>query len=164
MGKNLVFYYSWLGNTKVIAEEISKLINADIRRIEEKKERKKGVGFGTAALGAILGLKSRLKPLGFTLDGYSNIFLGVQVWAAHSAPAVNAFIGKSDFTGKRVYIFITKADEKVPQKVIDSISGRIVKRGGTVVDTLSITTRIDRVINNEDVIKQVREWVGKHSL
>lgn len=39
MGKNgAIIYYSWIGNTKVVAEEIQRLIGSDILRIEEKRK------------------------------------------------------------------------------------------------------------------------------
>jgi flavodoxin len=164
MKSNLVVYYSWLGNTKIVAEAISKAAGGDLRRIEEVKERRTGAGFGTAALGALLGLKSRLKPMEYDMAGYQNIFLGVQVWASHSTPAINAFISKADFKNKRVFLFVTKADPKMPQKVIDSLTKRIDQKGGKVVDTFGVTTKIDPVIKPEEISKQVVEWVGKIKL
>ncbi|MCR4436107.1 MAG: hypothetical protein QHH06_13835 [Clostridiales bacterium] len=160
MKNNLVIYYSWLGHTKVVAEEIARWVDGDVLRIEEAKERKEGKGFGSAAMGALFGLGSKLKPVEYGFAGYSNIFLGAQVWASHSTPPINTFLKKADFTGKKVYLFITKADEKVPQEVIDSLSKRIAAKGGEVVDTLSITTRINQPIQPEDVRPRVEEWVN----
>jgi Flavodoxins len=56
--KNLIAYYSWTENTKVLAEEIQKLTGGTLKRIEEIKQRKSGSGFGGAAFAALIGMKS----------------------------------------------------------------------------------------------------------
>lgn len=46
MDKNsAIVYYSWVGNTEVVAKEIQRLTGFDLLKIEEKKERKLGNGF-----------------------------------------------------------------------------------------------------------------------
>lgn len=159
--KNLVVYYSWTGNTEVLAKEIHQLVGGDLKRIEEIKQRKTGAGFMGAASAAFLGMKSRLKPMDFALQEYDNIFLGAQVWAFHSTPAINSFIGKANFRGKNVYLFLTKADDKVPQKVIDSITKRIEKRGGKVADSFSTITQMNSVITAEAIKESLSEWIKK---
>lgn len=162
--KNLVIYYSWTGNTEVVANEIYKLVGGDIKKIEEVKQRKTGAGFAGAAFSALLGLKSRLKLMNFTLNEYENVFLGAQVWAAHSTPAINTFLSRAILKNKKVYLFITKADEKVPQKVIDSISKRIEKRGGKVIDSFSVTTHMNSVITPDTIRESVLEFIKKQPL
>jgi hypothetical protein len=41
--------------------------------------------------------------------------------------------------------------------VIDSLTKRIDQKGGKVVDTFGVTTKIDPVITPEDISKQVGE-------
>jgi len=96
-GNSIIVYYSWVGNTAVIAKEIQKQTGYKIIRLEEAKERgfKKISG---AALGAVLGIKSKLKPVDFSLKGYDNLFLGAQVWVGKTTPAINTFLAKADFT------------------------------------------------------------------
>jgi flavodoxin len=158
--KNLVVYYSFMGSTEVVAKEIHQLVGGDLIKIEEVKPRKKGSMMGPA-FSALLGLKSRLKKMDFTLAGYENIFLGVQVWAARSTPAINTFLSKADLKNKKVYLFVTKADEKIPQAVIDSIARKIEKRGGKVVDSLSVTTRMDSIITPDTFMGQLTDWIKK---
>ncbi len=158
--KNLVAYYSWTGNTEVVAKEVHKLVGGDLKRIEEGKKRTTGIGFMGAAFSALTGMKSKLKPMDFTLKEYDNIFLGSQVWASHSTPAINAFINKAQLKDKMVYLFLTKADDKVPQKVIDSITKRIEKRGGKAAGCFSLTTRMGSVITPDAVKEPVSEWIN----
>ena len=165
MSKNgAIIYYSWVGNTKVVAEEIQRLTGFDILKIEEKKERKLGNIMG-AAMSAFLGFRSSIKPMDYTLQKYDNVFLGTPVWGGKTTPAVNEFLRKASFKGKKVWVFITKADEKIPQKIIDSVTSRIEKKGGKVIDCLSLTTKWDPKTNIPMTVEEIRssihDWVEK---
>jgi len=162
--KSLVAYYSWTGNTEVVANEIRQLTGADLKKIEEVKPRKSGIGFAGAALSAIIGLKSKLKPMDFTLKSYDTVFLGGPIWASSSAPAMNSYINQADLKGKKVYLFLTEGDDKIPQKVIDSITKRIDKRGGKVAGNIFITTKMNSVIAPEAVKGAVSEWIRKEAI
>ena len=159
--KSLIVYYSWVGNTEAVAKEIQSQTGFDVQKIEEIRSPKPGNIMG-AAMGAFFGLKSRIKPMDYQLTGYGNIFLGAQVWAGKTAPAINTYLGKASFKGKKVRLFITKADDKVPQGVIDSITRRIEKKGGKVIDSISFTTTIDKVIPREEIKDAIHEWLVKN--
>ena len=158
--KNLVIYYSYTGNTEVIAKEINDLVGGDIQRIEEKKPRKQG-GMMGAALSALLSMRSSLKPIKISLADYDNIFLGAQVWAGHTTPPINAFLNKADLKNKSVYLFMTRADDKEPVKVIESVTTRVEKCGGTVKGSFSLMTRMGSVITHDEVKAPVAGWVEK---
>lgn len=164
---SVIVYYSWVGNTEVVAKEIQRLTDFDLQRIEEVKYRKPGKVAG-AAMGAFFGLKSDLKQMDFGMEDYETIFLGVQVWAGKTTPAINQFLKKASFQDKDVYLFITKADEKTPMKVIDSITKRIEKKGGRVRDSISITTQWDPKTNipiaADKVEGVIREWLDYRSV
>ncbi|MEZ0481107.1 flavodoxin family protein [Planococcus sp. SSTMD024] len=110
-----------------------------------------------------MGLRSNIKPMDFSLEKYENIFLGAPVWAGKTPPAINAYLKKASFKDKKVWLFLTKGDEKVPQQVIDSIAKRIEKKGGKVVDSLSITTKWEPKTNipiaAEEVQQPVHDWL-----
>lgn len=162
--RSLIVYYSWIGSTEVVAKEIHRLTKFDIQEIEEKKKRALGKIAG-AAMGAFLGFKSSIKPMDFELKEYENIFLGAQVWAGKTAPAINKYLKKASFKDKKVWLFLTKGDEKIPQQVIESITKRIEKKGGKVVDSISITTKWDPKTNvpiaPEEVKDVVHDWLKK---
>jgi flavodoxin len=161
--RTLITYYSWSGNTESVAKEIQALTGYDSIAIVEKKERKKS-NMPLSALTALLGLRSRLMPMDFNLDGYDRILLGCQVWAWHSTPAVNSFISRANFKGKKVFLFITKADDMVPQKVIDSITSKIRSKGGEVADSLSITTTMERMIEPDEFREELSSWLKSNGL
>ncbi len=161
--KTIVIYYSWMGNTEAVAKVIQQMVGGDIKKVEEVKQRKKS-GFGLAAFSALVGLKSKLKSMDFSLKGYENVFIGTPVWAAHSTPAINTFLSKADLKNKKIHLFITKADDKEPQKVYDSLANRIEKHGGKVADRFSVTTKMNEVITPESVKESVSEWIKKANI
>lgn len=116
------------------------------------------------ALSALLGFRSALKQVDYRMSDYDNIFLGAQIWAGKTTPAMNTFLSKANFKDKKVWLFITKADPKVNQAVIDSITQRVEKKGGKVIDCLSITAAWDPKKNIPIAVDQVKEpvqeWIG----
>jgi flavodoxin len=145
-GRSVIVYYSWVGNTEVVAKEIQRLTGFDMQKIEEKKYRKFGNIMG-GAMSAFFGLKSKIRPMDFSMQSYDNVILGVQIWAGKTSPAINGYLHRACLKDKEVYLFITKSDEKVPQEFIDSITRRIEKKGAKVMSDVSITTKWDPETN-----------------
>lgn len=156
--KNLVIYYTHRGNTEVVAKEISKLTGGDLKKIEEIKKSKEP-GFMWLAFSALIGLKSKIKKSDFNLNDYDNIFIGGQIWAGHTTPAINTFLSKNNFKGKKVFLFLTQADDKKQYKLIQSVEKRIEKRGGKFIDSFFIQTKMDNIITQEAVARPVSEWI-----
>lgn len=159
---NVIVYYSWVGNTELAAKKIASLTGFDIQKIEETKERKFGTMM-TAAMGAVFGFKSSIKPMDFSLNGYDNVFLGVQVWGGKTTPAVNSYLKKASFKDKKVWLFVTMGDDKTPQKFIETVTAKIEKKGGKVMDALSITTKWDPkenvVVSANEIKSAVKNWI-----
>lgn len=159
--KGVIVYYSWIGNTKMVAEALSRVTGFELMPLVEKKARPLGKVFG-AVMGAIFSMKSRLEPVDYALKAYDTVVIGAQVWAGKSTPAINQFLSKGDFSGKKVHIFVTMGDDKIPEKVIASIRNRIEKKGGQVDQILALTTKWDPKVNKpvtlEEVQSEVEGW------
>lgn len=157
--KNLVVYYSKSGNTGTVAQEISKAVNGEIKKIELVKD----ISFGWAAFTALFGLKGKIKAIDFNVEDYDNIFIGSPVWAGKSSTPINTFLSDVDFTGKNVFIFITQADNKAPSSVYESIATRIEAKGGKVIDSFFIQTDMKNPITSDQAIQHVINWINKNS-
>ena len=162
--KNLVVYYSWTGNTEVAAKELHKLVGGELVKLEEIKERKMRIGFAGAAFSAVLGMKSRLKSVNFNVKDYDNVFIGSPVWASRCTPAINTFLSKAGLNGKKVFLFVTLADDKIPTKVFSFLEKKVEKRGGKVVDSISIMTCMNSVIEPESARSLLSQWIKKPGL
>lgn len=107
--KSLIIYYSYLGNTKGIAELIYSKIGGDIARIETvvpyEGNYNKVVDQGQDEVNR--GYCPEIKPLNIDLKNYDTIIIGTPVWWYTFAPAIHTFLNEQNFEGKTVYPFAT---------------------------------------------------------
>lgn len=158
--KNLVVYYTRTGNTETVAQQISKMVSGELKKIELTKD----IGFGWAAFTALLGLNGKIKPVDINVKDYDNIFIGCQVWAGKSSTPMNTFLQNTDFTNKNVFVFITLGDSKEPTVAIESINKRIKEKGGKAIDTIYIQTDMKNPITEEQARNAVEKWINKNKL
>jgi len=157
--KTLVVYYSWKGKTELVAASISKILDADLRKIEEIKERKGLFGFISGGYGATKEKCSRIKSLNFNLNNYNLIFLGTPVWATKPTPAINALISKVDFKGKKVVLFVTMGGFG-GKRAIKIMEDKIRAKEGKIIASFVIKTG---GVKTEDIIKKGEE-IGRQFL
>ena len=92
--KTLILYYSYLGNTKSIAERVHKAIGGDMARIETvvpyDSDYNKVVNQGQEEVNR--GYMPEIKPLSVRISDYDVIILGTPVWWYTFAPAMKTFL------------------------------------------------------------------------
>ena len=91
--KALVAYFSFSGNTKLIAEKIQAKTGADIFRIETVKPYPADydeTAYGIAKEQHDKGIKPELKDNG-DVSNYDTVFVGTPAWWFEMAPAVKTF-------------------------------------------------------------------------
>lgn len=107
--KTAIIYYSMSGNTKSVAEEITKHIEADLICIEpEKAYPDKGLRkFIWGGKSAVMGEEPQLLPYEFDAGQYERIIIGTPVWASNFAPPIRTFIAenKESLMGKSFAVF-----------------------------------------------------------
>ena len=109
--KTIVIYYSVTGQTRLVAEKITKMLDCDIFEIQTKEEIKPDL-FSRYYKGikAMLSKETtKLKNDKLDLNDYDKIIVGFPNWGSMFPPAVKAFILQSDFSKKDVYLFTTYA-------------------------------------------------------
>lgn len=103
----LVVYFSFNGNTKMIAEKIAETINADVVELKTSKEYPTE-GFRKYFWGGksvIFGEEPELTNERIDLNRYDTIIIGTPVWAGSFAPPIKSFISQSKISGKRIALF-----------------------------------------------------------
>lgn len=104
--KSVVIYYSMSGNTEYVAKCIQDKINADLIRIEPKKEypNKGFKKFFWGGKSAIMGDTPELEEYEFDADKYDCIIFGTPVWASTFTPPIRSFISKNKekLEGKKI--------------------------------------------------------------
>jgi flavodoxin len=159
--KPVVVYYSLTGKTAVVATAAARIINAEIKKIEEVSPRKPGpLVYFFGGLAAATGQGSRIKPLAFTPDKYDFIMVGSPVWAGKPVPAVNTFIAETDFKGRDVVVFCTAAgDLKGTEVAIRTMTQKIEAKAGKVIGSFAIRTA---KATEQELVEKTREEVRKY--
>ena len=105
--KTLIIYYSFEGNTRLIAEDIAKAINADLLEIKPEEEiaTKGFMKFFWGGKQAMMNKKPRLLPLDKNPEDYDVIFIGTPVWAWGPAPPLKTFFDTHKFENKKIALF-----------------------------------------------------------
>lgn len=107
--KVLVMYYSYEGNTKLIAERIASELNADLLSLHPTIE-KESKGFTKYIWGGaqvFTHQKPQLLPLDKNPVDYDILFVGTPVWAWSYSPAIRSIFENGVVTGKKIYFFCT---------------------------------------------------------
>ena len=107
--KVLVAYYSWGGNTKVVAEYIHKAVGGTLFEITPKEP------YSTTY--AVVVAKAKLEISGGEgreitatvpdFASYDAVFLGTPNWWGTMAPPVKTFMASHPVDGKKIYPFVT---------------------------------------------------------
>jgi flavodoxin len=159
--KAAVIYYSLTGKTGVVATTAARVLNAEIKKIEEVKPR--GAGpllyiFGGFA--AATGQSSRIKPPDFTLDKYDFILVGSPIWAGKPVPAINSYIAATEFKGKDVVVFCTALNAlKGSEVTLRILTQKIENKGGNVVGSFAIDISKTK---EPEMVEKTREAVRKY--
>jgi len=154
--KVLVIFYSRTGNTELVAKTIAQMLNADLRKVEEVKERKGIWGFLSGGIDALKNKCSDIKPVDFDLANYDLVFVGSPIWASKTTPAINAFISKTDFKNKNVVVFFTLGGNSFVGAVKD-MTEKIEKKEGKVVGSFAIRsskTKDEMIEKTKEAVKE----------
>ncbi|GHV79909.1 flavodoxin [Spirochaetia bacterium] len=154
--KTLIVYFSYDGNSAVVAEELKKATDADVLELKTEDEKVR-TGFAKYAWGGkqvLTHARPKLKPYTVTIEDYDRIIIGGPVWAGSPAPALQSFIAQTRISGKMLGLFICHGGGK--GKAMDKfkalLPGNII---AAEIDFIN-PARLDR----EAVAKQIAEWVG----
>jgi len=111
MDKVLVVFYSLTGNTKMIAEEISGMLDSELLELKPIKELdpESGMTYAWGGFQATMGIKPKLEPFEINPLDYDLIFLGSPVWAWRQSPPVLSFVKSYDFSGKNLALWMCAA-------------------------------------------------------
>ncbi len=105
--KNLVVYYSFEGSTRLIAENIAKVLDADILECKPIKDLK-SKGFSKYFWGGrqvLFKTKPVLEKFEKNPIDYDFIVIGTPVWSSNLSPAIRSFLSLVRLKDKKISIF-----------------------------------------------------------
>jgi len=119
--KSLIVYYSWGGNTKVIAEDIREITGADIFRIEpvDAYPTDYQTVVDQAKEEINRGYHPKLKATVKNFDSYDTIYVGSPDWWSTVAPPAATFLTSYNFKGKVIIPFMTHGGSGFGRSIAD---------------------------------------------
>jgi flavodoxin len=115
--KVLVVYYSRTGNTKKVAEDVARALNADLEQLVDKKDRAGATGYIIAGKDASTGKTTELEPVKQDPAQYDLVVLGTPVWAWNMTPALRTYIAAHKAAFREIAVF-TSAGGTKPEKIV----------------------------------------------
>lgn len=109
MTKSLILFYSFEGNTKKVAEYLSKELDISYEQIKPVNDLK-SKGFSKYPIGGsqvIFKKKPELMSIKVDLEKYNTIFLGSPIWAGNVTPAIRTLLETGILKGKKILFFYT---------------------------------------------------------
>ncbi|MDD5132116.1 MAG: flavodoxin [bacterium] len=137
--KTLVVYYSYTGNTELVAKTVASEISADVLKVEDAEKPGKLKVYFSGSFAAKRGRSWPIKTINVLLKDYDRIFIGAPVWAGKAAPEINAYIEQAELKGKAVVVFVTMGGSK-SDEAIQSLTAKVEAREGKVVSSFSVKT------------------------
>lgn len=119
--KILIAYFSKTGNTKRVAIDLAKKLNAETDEIIDLQERQFLNKGRDAAKGLLTKIKTTKNP-----SDYDLVIIGSPVWAFNSTPATRTYITNFKNEFKKVAIFTTSGlvHPKEPVVFLEKILGK----------------------------------------
>lgn len=120
--KSLIIYFSYSGNTKLVAETIQKNTNGDIFRIETTKPYPESYHKTTEIVQDEFNNKiyPELKvTIINNLEEYDTVFIGYPIWWDTIPIAIQGFLKANDFTGKTIIPFCTYGGSRFGNSLSD---------------------------------------------
>jgi len=152
--KKIVIFYSFEGNTKLIAENIAKTIDADLLELKPKKEIK-SKGFMKYVWGgkaAMMKTKPELFPFDEDIQKYDVLFIGTPVWAWTYTPPLNSFFAAYPLLNKKIALFCCHGGGK--GKIFDKMKESL--KNNQILGEIDFQ---DPLKNNTDAnIEKAKKW------
>lgn len=119
VGKTLIVYFSWSGNTRAVANTIRELTGYDIVEIEV--EEPYSSVYNEVTVRARQELDNDIRPALVTrvenIDEYDTLIVGTPIWSSRLAPPVKSFLAMYDLAGKKIAPFCTHGGSGTAQSV-----------------------------------------------
>jgi flavodoxin len=136
--KRLVVYFSYTGNTKIIAEKIAKELKSDIEEIIPVKPYSKDYQSVVDSTEDNEQTKEtpEINKLKHNISEYDEIIVGSPLWWYTITPPIRTFLKNNNFNGKKVIPFVTNAGW--PGNAIEEATEIAKNNGAEVVNPMKI--------------------------
>lgn len=153
--KVLVAYFSWSGNTRVIAKQIQELTGGELFEIQTSKPYPEEYRRCTEAAKKEKEADARpeLKAKVSGMETYDVVFVGFPNWWGTTPMAIRTFLESYDFSGKTVIPFCTHGGggEQNCFKDFEKYTGKAITKSGFITNGSNVNS----------ARPQVEKWLHK---
>ncbi|MGF6907077.1 flavodoxin [Fusobacterium sp. PH5-44] len=152
--KVLVLYYSRSGNTEILAQEVAKLTDGAMLKIEPTNAYPDEYRATTEQVKKELtdGYLPPIKTALADIKDYDVIFVGYPIWWGTTPTPMKTVFKEGDFNGKIIIPFCTHGGGGISKSVDDIIKDI---PNATVIQNPFVTSNVSGVLNNGDV----KRWI-----
>ena len=155
--KTLVAYYSKTGNTKFVAQERAKRLEAELCEIKDKKNRKGIWGFINGSLDARREKITEIEA-SQSAENYELVIAGSPVWFDKMAPATRTFIVQNNFSNRKVAFFLTSGSSD-SEKAMGNMKKSVNKAFHIKeIEELAVSKALEQ---KKETTEQIEEWCKK---
>jgi flavodoxin len=154
--KILIVFYSYDGNSALVAQELQKALGDDCDvlplLLEDEADRSGLAKFLWGGRMVLSRSNPKLEPYDTAIDEYDLLILGGPVWAGSPAPALRTFIAETKPEGKRIGLFLCHAGG--PGKSLDKLKALLP--GNVIAGVIDFVNpaKQDRAV----VIQRIVDW------
>jgi len=153
----VVVYYSRFGHTAKVAAALAQELGAEVRRIEETKQR----SFMAMGWGAITNARFKLKPMDLDLSGCDTVVLCTPIWAGRPACPARTFLHDARLAGKRVHLLISTSGGEIDRPV-EIVAGDLARQNATVGAAARVITSLGKKETTDEELRQAgRDFAAK---
>jgi flavorubredoxin len=155
--KTVVVYYTRFGHTTKVAEALARDLGAEVRRIEEVKQR----SFMEMGWGSITNARFKIKPMNLDLSDCGTVVLCTPIWAGRPACPARTFLRDARIDGKKVHLLVSTGGGEIDRPVA-IIAGDLAKKNATVGATGRVVTGMGKKDSTDDELRQAgREFARR---
>jgi flavodoxin len=105
--KSLVVFYSRTGNTKKVAEGLSKLLKSDLEEIRGVEDRRGVLGYAVSGMQALMKKPAAIRKPRRNPASYDVVVIGTPVWFGNVSTPVRTYLTQNAGRFKNVAFYCT---------------------------------------------------------
>lgn len=158
----LVVFYSWGGNTEVVAKYIQKKMQADLLELKVRMEYPNDYDACVNKVGRDgKHYEPELSIEIPNLDNYNMFLVGSPCWWGTIANPLRTFLHQNDLKGKTIAPFMTHGTSGLHVHDVKKLCpGSKVVKGCGIYNSYQVNTKINTPDNMEEYTKKIDEWIN----
>jgi flavodoxin len=154
--KILLVYYSRTGNTRLIAEAISKKLGCDLEEITEPKNRNGLMGYMSAGSDAQKEIITAINPTKQDVEDYDLVIVGTPIWAWNISAPIRSYLtaNRGKFPNVAFYITLDGRPGETLRNM-ENVAGK-----APIASELFYSSEIKKKIYQENVERFIKKIIS----